>query len=58
MARKRLGIAREREQVAAYWEEHARVYGAVAEEMNWAAANYDRKLVALRAIERRKDRMT
>jgi hypothetical protein len=56
MARKRLGIAREREEVAAYWVEHARVYGAVVSEMNWALADHIRKLMTLRAIERRKDK--
>lgn len=57
MARKRLGIARERENVAAYWVDHSRVYGAWPAEMNWAMANYINKLIALRAIERRKDRI-
>ena len=55
MARKRLGIARERLNVASYWVEHARVYGAWPAEMSWAMANYLRTLVALRAIERRKN---
>lgn len=57
MARKRLGIAREREAVAAYWVEHSKIDGAVVSEMNWALANHIRKRVALRAIERRKDRI-
>jgi len=57
MARKRLAIAREREAVAAYWVEHSKIYGAVVSEMNWALANHIRKRVALRAIERRKDRI-
>jgi len=55
MARKRLAIAREREAVAAYWVEHSQGYGAVVSEMNWAMTNYISKIVALRAVERRKD---
>ena len=58
MARKRLGIARERESVAAYWVDHSRVYGAWPSEINWALANHINKLIALRAIERRKVKLT
>lgn len=57
MARKRLMVAREREWTALYWVYHAKTYGAVPCEIDWAKANYYRKSDALRAIERRKEKI-